>query len=60
LVVRSALAEEAAGVEIVAQNAGHADDPIAAPFCVDVENCIVELPVAVSRLRTEILLVAEA
>jgi hypothetical protein len=60
LVLRPALAQETGGVEIVTQNVRYPDDRAAVLFRMDVEDCIVELLVAVSCLRTGILLVAEA
>src|SRR5689334_10671594 len=59
LVVRPALAQESAGVEIVAQNAGDADGRAAMLFAMDVEDGVVELLVAIACLRAAVLLVAE-
>src|SRR5690348_5031390 len=59
-VLRPAFAQESAGVEIMAQNAGNADGPAAVLFAMDVEDGVVELLVAVACLRAAILLVAEA
>src|SRR6185437_1272459 len=60
LILRSALAQQSSGIEFMTQKARYADDPAVVPFRVNVEDCIVELLVAVSCLRTEILLIAKA